>query len=69
MEKNGCVHRYESPSGKEYLELSGDQRYGLPTIFDQDFLIYAVSAMAAEMKKLEDTPLAPGRRRVQDNII
>ena len=67
--KNGCVRRYESPSGKEYLELSGDQRYGLPTIFDQDFLIYAVSAMAAERKKLKDTPHASGRRRVLNNII
>ncbi len=68
-EKNGCVCRDESPSGKEYLELSGDQRYGLPTIFDQDFLIYAVSAMAAEMKKLESALHASGRRRVLNDII
>ena len=67
--RDGAVRRYESPSGKEYLELQGDPRYGLPTIFDQDFMIYAVSAIKAAQNEREDAPHAKGRWRADKNSI
>ena len=58
----GGKHRWENERG-EYLELEGSVEYGLPTIFDQDFVIYAASVILAERRKLERLPGAKGHAR------
>ena len=58
----GAKHRWENARG-EYLELQGDPEYGLPTVFDQDFVIYAASVILAERRKLERLPGAKGQTR------
>ena len=54
--KNGARRRYDSPSGQEYVELLGNPDYGLPTIFDQDYLIYAASVWMAEAQQIAGKP-------------
>ena len=60
--RNNAVRRWENERG-EYLELEGSARYGLPTVFDQDFVIYAASVIVAERRKLERLPAAKGQAR------
>ena len=60
--RNNAVRRWENGRG-EYLELEGSARYGLPTVFDQDFVIYAASVIVAERRKLERLPGAKGQAR------
>ena len=60
--RNAAKRRWENGRG-EYLELQGDPDYGLPTVFDQDFVIYAASVILAERRKLERLPAAKGRAR------
>lgn len=47
--------RYEDGRGN-WLELRPDPEYGLPTIFDQDLVIYAASAILAERRAGRDIP-------------
>ena len=60
--RNNALRRWENGRG-EYLELQGDPRYGLPTVFDQDFVIYAASVIVAERRKLERLPASKGQAR------
>ena len=61
------IRRYEDEKG-QYLQLEPGPR-GLPTIFDQDFVIYATSVLMAERRRLEENPLLKGERRVSDDGI
>ena len=60
--------RYEDGKG-QYLEVRPDHEFGLPTIFDQDFVIYATSVLLAERSRLEASPHRGGHRRVSDDGI
>ena len=60
--------RYEDDKG-QYLEVRPDHEFGLPTIFDQDFVIYATSVLLAERRRLEASPHRNGHRRVSDEGI
>jgi len=62
-EKSG--RRYEDGKG-QYLEVRPDAEFGRPTIFDQDFVIYATSVLLAERQRLKTNPHREGQRRVSD---
>ena len=61
------VRRYEDDKG-QYLQLEPGTA-GLPTIFDQDFVIYATSVLMAERRRLEENPHLKGERRVSEDGI
>ena len=56
------TRRYEDGKGR-YLQVDPGPD-GLPTIFDQDFLIYATSALLAERRRPATNPHHTGHRRV-----
>ena len=56
------TRRYEDGKG-QYLQVDPGPD-GLPTIFDQDFVIYATSVLLAERRRLATNPHHTGHRRV-----
>ena len=56
------TRRYEDGRG-QYLQVDPGPD-GLPTIFDQDFVIYATSVLLAERRRLATNPHHTGHRRV-----
>jgi len=66
---NPKIYKRRYVHGQNYLEIQGSANHGLPTIFDQDIIIYAVSMLMAERIHLARNPSAQGRRRTEEGMV
>ncbi|MDE2739877.1 MAG: replication initiator protein A [Paracoccaceae bacterium] len=66
---NPKIYKRRYVHGQNYLEIQGSADHGLPTIFDQDIIIYAVSMLMAERLHLARNPTAQGRRRTEEGMV